>query len=112
MNPLFLAFVSLLVVLASWCGWNAYRIGVQGRTDLVRLGSRALPGADRLKSQFSWLFLLQAVAYLAAAGAVLATGSMQIPVWLCLVVAAGLALRRSILIRGLEQFAQNTNADA
>lgn len=112
MNHFLLAFTALLFVLGSWCCWNAYRVSFQGRTDIVRFGSRALPGAERLKNQFAWLFLLQGVASIAAAGALLALGSMQLTVWICLASTVGLAVRRSILIRGLELFVQTTNCDS
>lgn len=109
MTYLNLLFAMLLFVIGSFGCWNAYRVGVKGRTDLVFLGSGPLPGAGRLRSQFAWLFLLQGIAILLTAVVLLALESIQIMTLMCIATTVIAALRRSMLIRSLELFAQASN---
>lgn len=105
MPHLHLLLAVFIFALGAYCCWNAYRVGFQGRTDLVRIGRIPLPGAERQKSQFAWLFLLQGVACCAAAIVWMAAGSIQLAMCVWVAATIGLGFRRMILIRSLELLA-------
>jgi hypothetical protein len=112
MPNIYSAFAAVLLLVASWLLWCAYQVHHKGRTDLIRLGSKPLPGAERLKGQFSVLFLLQGLASALTAVAFLALESLQPTVWVFFAATGALSLRRSLLIAGLERYARAASGEA
>ncbi len=92
--------------------WTAFQINFRDRTDLVRFGSKPLPGAALLKTKFAWVVLLQGLASAAAGGALLLFGTLQPTVWGFLAATVVLSARRGLLVRSLELHAAAPRSEA
>ena len=92
-------------VTAIWLFWRAHLIWNRDRIDLVRLGSKSLPGAERLKGQFAAVPLLQGLCILATAALLTYTNSISPWLYLCLFTVFVIVGWNSVLARGLENYA-------
>ena len=61
MNLLLIFPSALVACFGAWLLWAAYQVRYRGRTDLIRLGSRELPGAAAFTRQFSALYVAHAL---------------------------------------------------
>ena len=105
MDAQVVAMTLLFAALAGYMLWVAYRIQYRDRTDLVRLGSTPLPGANLLKTKFAAVQALQGVGSLAAAAVLVYTKEIEPGIWLFAGVSFALAFRRGILVRAIEMHA-------
>jgi hypothetical protein len=112
MEHLPIVLAAVFTVTAAMMYWCSYQINYKGRTDLIRLGTVPLPGAAMLKSQFAWIFFLQGTASAAAAVIFVATNATLPTVWVFMVVTGAMSIRRSLLINGIEKYAEGPHREA
>ena len=93
------------LLTAIWLFWRAHLIWNRGRIDLVRLGSKPLPGAERLKGRFAAIPLLQGLCILATAELLVYTGRITPWLYLCLFALFIIVGWNSVLVRSLESYA-------
>ena len=105
-------FSVIFLILATWMGWAAFQMKFKNRIELLGLGTRPLPGADRLKTQFASIFLFQSLTCVATAMSLLILDALQPTIWVYLVVSFVLSMRRAVLIRGLEIYATKSSSEA
>ena len=107
--------ISMVVVFLAGAiatGWVAHEIHYNGRIDLIRLGSEALPGASLLKARFTYLVAFQAVSCLMSAALVAFTGAIFPAFLLFLCTFVAVATRRGMLVKALELHSQAGRSEA
>lgn len=98
---------SVMALAALYNFWISYQIAFCGRTSLIRLGRKSLPGAALLATSFARVYLLQGFVFSIAAivWQYQTLGNTALP-FLAICTIPG-AIWHAVLINAIERYAKN-----